>query len=136
MLALNSLRFPIPPLCLNLLPHRLSLNAQNRSLALEEPLVDVRRSPESQIAGAEDAGAREAQDVSGDDARHAEGEADVVAPRDEVGDAVDVDGDVVGGLGGEDGEEGADGVREGFLDGLLGGVAEFRCRGRGCGGIR
>lgn len=60
----------------------------------------------------------------------------MVAPRDEVGDAVDVDGDVVGGLGGEDGEEGADGVGEGFLDGLLRGVAEFRCRGRGCGSIR
>lgn len=119
MLTPNGLLLPAPPLLLHLEPHRLALDAQHRRRAVEQPLVQVGGAAERQVAAAEDRGAGQAEYGAGNDARHAEGEADVVARRHEVGIAVDVDGRVVGGLGGQDGEEGADlrGYRlvEGFL---------------------
>jgi len=105
----HGLRATSALLLLDLEADRLELGPGDDGAALEQAVVDVRGALECEVAGAENRGAVEAEDVAGHDAGHAEGQADLVAGLDEVGAAVDVDGDVVGWLGGEEGEEVLDG---------------------------
>lgn len=130
VLAPDALSTPRALLLLDLDADGLELRPCDDSAALEEPLVNVRAALEGEVAAADDGGAVEAEDVAGDDARHAEGEADGVAGLHEVGAAVDVEGDVVRGLGGEKREELADRVGDG---GGLGGGSLLGVEGEGVG---
>lgn len=86
--------------------------------------------PQGEVARPQHAGAVEAQHVAGHDAGHQEGQAHAVAGGDEVRAAVEVHGDVVGGLGAEEREELLDGGGEGAGEGQRG-----RRGGRGAGGV-
>lgn len=134
VLTLHSLLPLLPLLALDLLPHRLTLDAQHGGFAFKQALVDERGAAEGQVAAAEDGGAGETQNGSRENAVHEEGEAHVVAGGDEVRVAVDVERRVVGGLSGKDGEQGADLLGEGLVEGLLRGVELMRrrCRRGGC----
>lgn len=114
MLTPHSLHPPIPRLRLLLNPNWLALGPQNRSPALENPLVHIRRPFERVISAADDGRAIEAEHVAGSDVWHFEGQTHEVALRYEVGACVDMGGYVVGGLGAEEGKELFDGGGEGF----------------------
>lgn len=78
---------------------------------------------QGEVSATNDTGTVETEDIAGLHARHAEGQADLVSLLDEVGEAVDVDGDVVSRLSGEEGEKVLDRVgnwgRRGFRVALL-----------------
>lgn len=101
MLALGLSLSPLSPLLLDLDPEGFGLGADDDGPALKDSLVDVRGTLHGVIPAAEDARAVQAQHVTGDDAGHAEGQTDLVAFADKVGETVDVDGDVVVRLRGE-----------------------------------
>lgn len=105
MLALDLSRPPLPPLLLGLNAQRLRLGSQDGGPALEYPLVDVRRALHGVVTATKDARTVQAQDVARHNAGHAEGQSDLVAFLYKVGEAVDVDGDVVRRLGDEEGEK-------------------------------
>lgn len=111
---------PVPPLLLLRLHHGPGLEAHDAEAELEQPLVQVigfagalrvvrlgvaHAGLERVLSRADDAGPVEAQDVPWKDVFHVEGEADQVAFREQVGESVDVCGDVVGFLGMEFREE-------------------------------
>ena len=127
MLTPHRLHPPLPPLRLLLHHHRRAVHAQHPHPTLKQPLVQIVRLArplgvvclgalrarfQGVVAAAEEGGAVQAQDVTGRDAWHVEGEAERVAGGEEVGEAVDVRGYVVRGLGGEVGEEVLDGFGE------------------------
>lgn len=138
VLALGLPLAPLPPLLLDLDAQGLGLDPQDGGAALKDPLVDVGAALHGVVAAADDAGAVEAEDVAREDAGHAEWEADLVALLDEVGEAMDVDGDVVARLGGEEGQEvlhrvGDGGGGSGRVALLEGQGADLA--GRGVGGV-
>lgn len=122
VLRTDPLRATSALLLLDLDSHGFQLGAGDDGAALEETFIDVWCALEGEVARSEHRGAVETQNVARDNAGHAEGEADVVTGLNEVRAAVDVDGDVVGGLGGEEGEQVANGVGDGASRGRLGRV--------------
>lgn len=100
MLGLDMLLPPLPPLRLNRYPHGFRIHTQDRSPALKQALVDMRRPLHGEVAAAEDAGSIQAQDVAGQHAWHAGREADHIPFLHKIGETVDVDGYVVSWLGG------------------------------------
>lgn len=127
MFALSLALSPLPPLRLDLDSQRLRLCSQNRSTALKCPLVNVGCTLHGVISAANDTGTVQAQDISGDDARHLERQANLVALLDKVGEAMDMDSDVVAWLSGEEGQKSLDRVVNWL--GRLGGVALFEGQG-------
>lgn len=124
VLAPHVLLPPLPSLGLDLYHHRSTVHADYSGPTLKEPLVYIVRLPgplaivglrradpgfEGVVARAEQRGAVEPQHVAGGDAVHVEGEAEDVAFGEQVGEAVNVGGDVVWFLGGQVGEELLDG---------------------------
>jgi hypothetical protein len=127
MLTADLLLPPLPPLGLNLNDHGPTIDAHDPDPTLKEPLIEivglggavavvalggVGAGLEGVVARPEQGGAVEAQDVAGEHAVHVEGEAEGVAGGQEVGEAVDVGGDVVGFLRGQVWEEGLYGLGE------------------------
>lgn len=127
MFALSLALSPLPPLRLDLDSQRLRLCAQNRSTTLKCPLVNVGRTLHGVISAANDAGTVQAQDIAGDDAGHLERQANLVALLDKVGEAMDMDSDVVARLSGEEGQKSLDRVVNWL--GRLGGVALLEGQG-------
>lgn len=121
MFALSLTLSPLPPLRLDLDSQRLRLCTQDRSTALKRPLVDVGCTLHCVISAANDTGTIQAQDIAGDDARHLEWQANLVALLDKVGKAMDMDSDVVAWLSGEEGQKSLDRVVNWLR--RLGGVA-------------
>ncbi len=116
MLTAYMFLLPLPPLGLDLLHHGPTVHAHHTRPTLKEPVVQVIRLAgppavvvfrrvgaglEGVVARAEQGGAVQPQDVPRLDAVHVEGQAQRVAFREEVGEAVDVGGDVVGSLRGQ-----------------------------------
>lgn len=127
MLALGLPAPPLPPLLLDLDAEGLRLGAHDGRATLKHPLVDVRRALQGEVAATENARAVQAQHVARLHAGHTEGQTDLVALADEVGEAVDVHGDVMLGLGGEKGEESLD--RVGYGGGRRRGMALLEGQG-------
>lgn len=127
MFALRLTLSPLPPLRLDLDSQRLRLCTQDRSTALKRPLVDVGRTLHGVISAADDAGTVQAQDIAGNDAGHLERQANLVALLDKVGEAMDMDSDVVARLSGEEGQKSLDRVVN--WRGRLGGVALLEGQG-------
>lgn len=140
MLTPHRLHLSVPPLRLFLEAHRLRLDTYNGGPALIQPLVNIRGLVGSgfpvevgrlkgEVARAQDGGTVETEDVSREDTRHLERQAHAVAERDKVGTPVDVDSDVVGGLGAQEREELFDDLRNGA--GRLGWLGGGRLSGVG-----
>lgn len=102
MLTLRLPHPPLPPLRLNFYPQRLRLDSQNGSTALKHTLIDVRRPLHSVVAATEYTGPVKTKHVTGLNARHAERQTNLVAFLDEVGEPVDVHGDVMAWLSGKE----------------------------------
>lgn len=110
MFAVDDAPVPVPALLLLRVHHGTGLEAHDAEAQLKQPLVQVvglsgalgvvglrvaHARLERVVSGADDARPVQAQDIPREDALHVEGEADEVALGQEVGEAVDVCGDVV-----------------------------------------
>lgn len=91
-LTLNMLDMPLPPLRLLNNPHRLTITAHNPHTALKQPLVDIRRPLERELARTQRTHAIEPQNIAGLHIGHPERQPHLVASGHEVRLCVQVGG--------------------------------------------
>ncbi len=113
MLAPDGPLATLSPLLLGLDAQGFRLDTEHGGTALEDALVNMRGTLHGVVAATDYAGAVETEDITGEDTGHAERQTDLVALLHEVGEAMNVDGNVVAWLSGEEGEQVADGVGDG-----------------------
>lgn len=105
MLTRHSLAAPVPALRLDLHSQRLGLRTEHSSTALKVFLIDIRLALERIITRTKNARAVQPEDIAWQDTGHLEGQADLVALCNEIGESVNVRGDIVRRLSAKEGQE-------------------------------